>query len=46
MMISKKRLGFCSKLIEFGFGKHCGDWSLKHDEYYYCEDCFKKGGIE
>lgn len=20
----------------------CGNWSLKHNEYYYCDECYEK----
>lgn len=40
MEISKKCLGDgCGKYESFAT---CGGWSLKHDEYYYCDECYKK----
>ena len=42
MEISKKKLQGCGKSIPLML-QNCGDWSLKHNEYCYCDDCYKKG---
>ena len=45
-MISEKQLRYCcGKHIPL-IGQVCGSWSLKHNEYYYCEDCMKKTEAE
>lgn len=40
MKITKEYLGKGCDKVEWNAG--CGDWSLKHNEYYYCENCFSK----
>ena len=37
-MISKIKLKGCDVLLP-GIGQRCGDWNLKHNEYYYCNEC-------
>ncbi len=40
-IISKEKLQGCNKRLPL-MCERCGDWSLKHNEYYYCNDCYKK----
>jgi hypothetical protein len=40
MKITKTKLDYsCNKVV---MSNRCGSWSLKHNEYYYCEECWNK----
>lgn len=40
MKLSRTYLGEgCGKVK---WNTACGSWSLKHNEHYYCDDCFIK----
>ena len=40
MQISEDFIGDgCGKKMGYEI---CGGWSLKHDEHYYCDDCYRK----
>lgn len=41
MIISKIRIVGCGKRVHPFTNDYCGDWSLKHNEYYYCDECGK-----
>ena len=40
MEITKEKLGEGCGKVEWN--TVCGSYSLKHDEYYYCDDCYRK----
>lgn len=43
MKISKTRKKGCGKRVHLLLNECCGNYSLKHNEYYYCDDCSKEG---
>lgn len=40
MQITKQSLGEGCGKVEWSTA--CGSYSLKHDEFYYCKECFDK----